>query len=116
MPQPVVDQCSVSVFTEGQLAHVHIVVSGEVDLGTWPLLSEALRHVAERMPGAVYVDLAGVTFAGATLANFVFQVRRALPRASTVVLCRPAPPVHWVLQAADVPRVATIRADVPVCR
>lgn len=115
MPQPVVDQCSVTVFLPCRQAHVHVSLSGEIDLTTRPLLGEALDRAAEAAPGAVYVDLAAVTFAGAALPNFLFELRQMLPRRSTIVLCRPAPPVQWVLRAADVSQIATIRHDAAAC-
>ncbi len=115
MPQRAAESRVITVSTEAPRNHVHLVVSGDIDMDARPLLGDALRQVTETVPVAVYVDLAGVTFAGSELANFLFEVRHALPPASAIALCRPAPQIRWLLQATGLTWVATVRRDVPAC-
>jgi anti-anti-sigma factor len=112
MPHPAAD-CTISLCNDAE--HVHLAVSGEVDMEMRPHLNDALRRVSLAMPRSVYVDLADVTFAGSTLANFLLRVRQALPDESPLVLCRPAPTTHLILRITDLTRLATVRDDIPAC-
>lgn len=115
MPKRAVDSCLITVLPEPEYRHTHLVVSGEIDMNARPLFAATLRQVTDAEPRAVVVDLAPITFAGSVLANFLIQVRESLPASSALVLCRPAPVIHRVLQATGITQVASVHSDIPLC-
>jgi len=50
---------------------------GAVEMGSAPALSRAVDRVREVRPRRVLIDLAGVTFAGSVLVNFLVRVHTA---------------------------------------
>jgi anti-anti-sigma regulatory factor len=97
---------------DGDIAF-YVYLAGEIDIAA----EVALRAAAEDLPAAVtdlvMVDLAAVTFAGATLANFLVRLRIDLPDHGSLLLCRVTQPVRVVLEAAGVMEIAMICADLP---
>ncbi|MFF4101884.1 STAS domain-containing protein [Streptomyces sp. NPDC001903] len=53
-----------------------VVVAGEIDQDCAPELGEALASALRAHPGAMVVDLAGVTFCDCTCLNVLLQARR----------------------------------------
>jgi anti-anti-sigma factor len=89
-----------------------LVLSGDVDLAARPLLCAAVDQLADAAPHITAVDLAAVTFAGSALAGFLARVRNAVPAGSLLVVSRPTPMTHKVLQLTGMEQIATIRPDV----
>jgi anti-anti-sigma regulatory factor len=57
-----------------------LVLSGDVDLAACRPLADAVDQLAAAAPDTTVVDLAAVTFAGATtLVNFLASLRAAVP-------------------------------------
>lgn len=86
-----------------------LVLSGDVDMVARPLLAHAVDRVAAAAPDTTVVDLAAVTFAGATLLNFLASLRLCVPAGSVLVACDPTPTVSYVLTRTDGSKIATIR-------
>jgi anti-anti-sigma factor len=55
-----------------------ISLFGDVDSATAPLLSAAASSLLNAAPGALTVDLGGVTFGDSTLLNAIEEIRAAL--------------------------------------
>jgi anti-anti-sigma factor len=76
-----------------------VTVAGEVDLGTGPVLREALLRALERETGPVVVDLTGVPFMDSTgvhvLVETLWQFERQ--NRSLAIVCRPSGQVHRLL-------------------
>jgi anti-anti-sigma factor len=86
-----------------------VVLSGEVDLAARPVLAAAVDRLADAAPETTVVDLAAVVFGGAVLANFLASVRAAIPAGSQLVLARPKPLTHKVLQLTGMDQIGVIR-------
>lgn len=89
---------------------VEVRVAGDLDADAEPALSDAVAGIAARSPEAVFVDLAEVAFAGATLANFLARLIDVLPQAMSVTVCRPGPMHRWVLEVTGVAQHLMISA------
>jgi anti-anti-sigma regulatory factor len=74
-----------------------IALSGEVDLPACSPLADVADLVAMATPQMTVIDVAGVTFAGSVLVNFLAKVQRGIPAESVLVVCRPTPIIHRVL-------------------
>ena len=96
----------------GLLACVSLV--GDIDMAVDIALTEATDRLRACAPSSILIDLAGVTFAGSTLANFLARVHNALP-AVPLVACRPTPMTHRVLELTSLNRIAAVRHDLPSC-
>lgn len=90
--------CVVTVVVpfSGVSAWVRLV--GDVEMGAEAALQVAVDRIEAVGPRTVVIDLAGVTFAGSELANFLAQITDAAPGAS-VSVCRAIPAVELVLVA-----------------
>lgn len=76
-----------------------VVVRGEVDIATAPLLRAVLDSVVGRRPARVEVDLAGVSFLDAYALTTLAAVRRRLATRRAVLALRdPSPAASRVLQ------------------
>jgi anti-sigma B factor antagonist len=82
----------------GQDAAV-LSVRGEIDLGTTPLLREALLPVLERETGPVVVDLSEVAFMDSTGVHVLVETLRRLESQNRplAIVCRPDGHVHQLL-------------------
>lgn len=90
-----------------------VYVRGAIDPAVEPALHDVVEQLRAMAPRTVLVDLAEVTFAGSTLANFVAQVRDALPAEASLAVCRPSAMTRQVLMLAGVGRVPVLDADPP---
>jgi anti-anti-sigma factor len=106
MPDPHTFLITVTVMPERR--RTDLVLSGDVDLEARPLLAAAVDQLADPAPHTTVIDLAAVTFAGSVLASFLARVRTAIPARSLLVVSRPTPMVHKVLQLTDMEQIATI--------
>ena len=90
-----------------------LALSGDVDMTALPLLADAVDQIGRAVPDTVVVDLAAVTFGGATLVNFLAHLHRAAPTGSALLICRPTPLIRTVLRITNMVQIATIRDDAP---
>jgi anti-anti-sigma factor len=86
-----------------------VVLSGEVDLAARPALAAVVDRLADDAPDTTVVDLAAVVFGGSDLASFLASVRAAIPAGSQLVLARPTPMTHRVLQLTGMEEIGIIR-------
>ena len=91
--------------------HAELVLSGDVDLTARQQLADAVDQLAVAAPDTTVVDLDAVGFAGATLVNFLANVRAVIPARSALVACRPTPQCCFVFQKTDAAKIATIHSD-----
>lgn len=83
-----------------------VVVRGELDVATAPLLEAVLDAVISLRPRRLEVDLAGVTFLDAqALGTLNSARRRQTARHATLVLRRPSAIVRRVLALAGLDRL-----------
>jgi anti-anti-sigma factor len=84
-----------------------ITISGELDLSTTPLLTELVERVVARdRPVRVVVDLAGVTFFGATGVDALLLAHDTVAAAGGRLLLRaPSPCTQKVLTITDADRL-----------
>ena len=90
-------------------SRAHVCLAGEIDVDASVVLSRAVDWLAMSAPVHVLVDLADLTFAGATLPNFLAHVRQVLPGEAGLTLWRPRPPAEWVLRITGMATIAHIR-------
>lgn len=84
-------------------------ISGDVDLSDSVTLDAAHDQVLQAAPRVVCLDLAGVTFAGSTLVNFLLRLRNALPEETRFAVCRPT------LMALRVLTVCHLESRMAIC-
>lgn len=88
-----------------------LCLAGEIDMASSAVLAKTIDWLTGLAPVCVLVDLADLTFAGATLPNFVARIRQAVPDGAEVILCGARPATGWVLRATDMATIATIHAE-----
>jgi anti-sigma B factor antagonist len=81
-----------------------VVVQGDVDIATAPLLRAVLDTVVARRPNRVEVDLSGATFLDAYALTALAAVRRRLGGRHTQLVLRDPSPV--VLRLLELTRMA----------
>jgi anti-anti-sigma factor len=99
-----------ATFVTNFVAYVHI--SGDVDKAADDDLARVTTHLHMRRWRTVYIDLAGVTFAGTTLLTFIASVYAMEGERSSVVLCRPGPVTRCLIELAGFDAIASIRDNV----
>jgi anti-anti-sigma factor len=100
MPPPMMS-CSVSSEPPG----CRVTVVGEVDVATGPQLAKVLDAQVARATGAVYVDLAGVTFMDASGLHPLVDAAEALStKGYRLILSRPSRSVSRLLQVTSMSR------------
>ena len=75
-----------------------VVISGELDLVTRPLLSESLSLTLRRRPRRLVLDMAGTSFMDCGSARLIAGTGRFLPDAGQLVIRHPSPPVRRLLE------------------
>lgn len=95
----------------GDDCRVHVCLSGEIDMAAVVALSKTVDWLTALAPVGVLVDLAELTFAGATLPNFVARVRQAVPDSTEIILWRAGPATRWVLRVTDMAAIASLRDE-----
>ena len=96
----------------GQKA-VWVRIAGDVDVVGESELVSVVGRVAATRCGSVYIDLAGITFAGAALINLLFRLAVGLPGHVSMVLCRPSAMTQRMIELTSLHHVATVRANLP---
>jgi anti-sigma B factor antagonist len=86
-----------------------IVVAGEVDLATAPLIGEALRELDPAEPLHVRLDLSAVSFCDAAGLNaFLAGDRLLRATGGQLTLIRPSPQVRRLLSITELDQVLAI--------
>lgn len=82
----------------GHRSPAAVVVTGELDLATVPLLRARLEAALQSRPSALPVDLSGCTFLDCSAVDVLLAVQDAARRDGVVlVLVRPSRPVRRLL-------------------
>jgi anti-anti-sigma factor len=84
-------------------------ITGDVDLTGQADLARTAQQLAATMPRMVYLDLTGVTFAGAVLINFLFTVSTRLPAGVSMSICGPPPMTRRIIDLTGLDQFARIR-------
>jgi anti-anti-sigma factor len=103
-----VNDCVVTVTARPGSRRADVRIAGDIDMAAVPRLTDAARRLSEDSPRSVFVDLAGVAFAGSALPNFLAQAHNRIPRGSSLVVCRPSPMARFVLVATGVMEILTV--------
>ena len=109
MWQTTANGCTVTVIAAPGSHRADVQITGDVDTPAAPALTEAAYRLADGSPRSVFVDLAGVNFAGSALPNFLALAHRLLSRRSVLVVCRPDPMTLRVLQMTGMMQILTVR-------
>jgi anti-anti-sigma regulatory factor len=107
------DGLTITVLESADTGSALVCLGGEIDQAGFQRLSDAADRLATVAPASVFVDLGAVTFAGATLPNFVARMHGIVPDSAALVMCRSTPMTRWVLEATGMTEIATIRPDLP---
>jgi anti-anti-sigma factor len=75
-----------------------LVIIGELDLNTMPLLSERLSLILRRKPRRLVVDMARTGFIDCASARLIAGAVRSLPDTGQLVIRRPSSAVRRVFQ------------------
>ncbi len=75
-----------------------LVIIGELDLNTMPLLSERLSLILRQKPRRLVVDMARTSFMDCGSARLIAGAARSLPDTGRLVIRRPSPAVRRVLE------------------
>jgi hypothetical protein len=70
MRQTTGNGCTVTVIASRASYRADVQITGDVDMAALPVLADAVSQLAAASPRSVFVDLAGVTFAGSALPDF----------------------------------------------
>jgi anti-anti-sigma factor len=80
---------------------ITLVVSGDLDAATMPVLSQCLAQVAARPPRRLVFDLAQVAFIDCAATRLIASAARFLPPGGRPVLRHPSPAVRRILDLTD---------------
>ena len=90
---------TLEVTTSDRADGVHVELSGELDLATAPKLEDELRHVEERGPGLIVLDLRPLSFMDSSgLRSLLAADARAREAGRRLVLVRGDERVQRVLR------------------
>jgi anti-anti-sigma factor len=90
-----------------------IHLRGDIDISAEPHLAPLLETIAQEKCANVYIDLADITFAGATLLHFVEHLCSQLPVDVTVTLCRPSALINQLLDFVHLREIVVVRSGLP---
>jgi anti-anti-sigma factor len=99
----------VSVRSDSSVAYVRM--AGAVDIAGDSELAAAVECLALLAPQTVVMDLADVTFACSTLANFLVRVNRVIPDGAAMVAHGAIPSVRRLLHLTAVDTLVGMRDD-----
>jgi len=75
-----------------------LVISGELDVTTTPLLSRQLAQILEGRPQRLVFDMSGVVFIDCAAARLIAGTGRFLPEGRRPVIRSPSPVVRRLLE------------------
>jgi anti-sigma B factor antagonist len=90
---------------------VMVVISGELDLTTRPVLAERLSAVLSSRPRRVVVDMSGAEFIDVGSARLIATISRFLPDGGRLIIRRPSLVVRRVLQLTGLDAGCEIQDD-----
>lgn len=103
---------SVSVARSGDGLVACMSIAGDTDLIDPADVDLAHRPLRRLSCEILYVDLAGVTFAGAGLMHYLYDVSASLPDGS-ITLCAPSALIREIIGLSGLGRVAALRDGMP---
>ena len=93
------------MFSEGTAT---VVIGGELDLVTRPLLAERLATIARQKPRRLVLDMARTSFMDCGSARLIAEAGRSLPDAEVLVIRHPSPAVRRLLELLGLDAVCEI--------
>ena len=102
---------SMSLRAEDGVAYLRLI--GEIDGDCEQVLTYTAADLRRLAPQRVFMDLAEVSFAGATLVNFVVRVVQAVPPTCATVLCRPTRQTVRLLRLTSTDSIAALCDHLP---
>ncbi|HEY0718173.1 MAG TPA: STAS domain-containing protein [Streptosporangiaceae bacterium] len=96
-PPPRATRARISVRPQLADGTATVVVAGELDLTTTPVLARHLDQIMARQPRRLVIDLAQVSFIDVAAARLISGATRSLPSAGPPVLRKPSPEARRVL-------------------
>jgi anti-anti-sigma factor len=75
-----------------------VVINGELDVITRPVLAEYLSAVLRTRPWRLVLDMSRVGFMDCGSARLIVSAGRFLPDGGRLIIRRPSPPVRRVLE------------------
>lgn len=94
--EPPAPSLVIKTVTAAQAATV--VIGGELDLATMPLLSRQLAQTLDDRPQRLIFDMAGVDFIDCASLRLIASTSRYLPAGRRPVIWRPSPVVRRMLE------------------
>lgn len=101
---------TVSVVAQPGSPSVWVRLVGDVDMVAEPALAEVIDRLGSLTVRVVIIDLAGVTFACSTFADFLATLHAAHPDAA-LVLHDPPPMVRLIVRVTGVDRFVVMSGD-----
>lgn len=89
-----------------------LVLTGELDLATAPLLEAALARARER-GGDITLDMAGLEFMDSTGIKVIITSARRLEGNGSLILRAPGPAIRRVLDLVQIERVPAVKIEMP---
>ena len=103
-----------NVSSRSQGDHVSVIVAGEIDLYSAPMLQADLAEIIDGAAQAtrVVVDMSGVEFCDSTGMNVLLSsLRQVRQRGGELELAAPRPAVRKILQVTGLDSVFTVSPD-----
>ncbi len=98
------------VSASGSDEGIVLVIEGELDLATAPILREALVDVTEGLEGDLILDVASLNFIDSSgLALFIAEQKRLQSLGHELVIFAPTPRAIRLFEIAGVAEVLTVR-------
>lgn len=91
--------------------HASLVIGGELDWATAPVLTECLTEVLAKQPAQVTLDLANLEFMDCAGVSPIVRARRDLPMRCPLILESPVPRVRKLLAATGVDHIGGLRVS-----
>lgn len=89
--------------------HASLVIGGELDWATAPVLTECLTEVLAKQPEQLTLDLANLEFMDCAGLSPIVRARRELPVRYPLILESPVPRVRKLLAATGVDHLDGLR-------
>ncbi len=91
--------------------HASLIIGGELDWATAPVLTECLTEVLAKQPEQVTLDLAKLGFMDCAGVSPIVRARRDLPVRCPLILESPIPRVRKLLAATGVDQLDGLRVS-----
>jgi hypothetical protein len=114
MPKPAHGADPIAVLAPSGCRWARITLAGKIDSRFSALLAEIVDWLRKAPVTSVFVDVAAVTSADDTLADFCLLARASLPAGATLTVCRPTLATLWVLEESGATDLLTVRDSLPL--